>query len=87
MRGELELDVIEFSGQDDWRQATLLVGKYLTNNLYLSYERTFALGYSTEVVPEKINLEYEIGRNWYLQASKGDEKTTGFDLIWKITRP
>jgi len=87
LRGELELDVIEFSGQDDWRQATLLVGKYLTNNLYLSYERTFALGYSTEVVPEKINLEYEIGRNWYLQASKGDEKTTGFDLIWKITRP
>ncbi|MBN1542269.1 translocation/assembly module TamB domain-containing protein [candidate division KSB1 bacterium] len=87
LRSGLDLDVIEFSSEQDWRQATLLIGKYLTNDLFISYERTLSLGGSAELVPEKINLEYEIGRNWYLQATKSDEKSTGFDLIWKLTRP
>ena len=87
LRTGLNLDVIEFSGEQDWRQATVLIGKYLTNDLFVSYERTISLGSSREMVPEQINLEYDIGRNWYLQATKGDEKSTGFDLIWKITRP
>jgi translocation and assembly module TamB len=79
----LDLDVIEFRGDQDWRQSTVVVGKYLTNDLYMSYERQLNLGHTDEVVPEQVTLEYEILRSLFLQASRGDEKNTGFDLIFK----
>ena len=86
LRKKLDLDVIEFKGDKNWRQASIVVGKYLTNDLFLSYEREFSIGRNHEVVPEKVSLEYEINKFLFLQATKGDEKTTGFDLIWKVEK-
>ena len=84
MRKKLNLDVIEFKGDKDWRKASVVIGKYLTNDLYFSYQREFNLGRSHEVVPEQVFLEYEINRFLFLQAIKGDDKSTGFDIIWKF---
>ncbi len=83
---ELNLDVIDLQGDNDWRQATIVLGKYLTNDLFLSYERQVQLGQSDEVVPEKVVLEYEITPFLLLQLTKGDRKSTGFDLIWKFEK-
>jgi len=83
LQQKLDLDVIEFRGDQNWRQSTVVVGKYLTNNLFLSYERQLNLGRTNEVAPEQMTLEYEILRALFLQATRGDEKNTGFDLIYK----
>ena len=86
LRSQLNLDVIEFRGDQNWRQATVVVGKYITNDLFISYEREFNFGRSNEVVPEQVTLEYEIVRSLHLQATRGDEKNTGFDIIWKFEK-
>ncbi len=83
---QLNLDVIELQGDNDWRQATIIVGKYLTNDLFISYQRQFQLGESDEVVPEKVILEFEVAPFLLLQMTKGDQKSTGFDLIWKFQK-
>jgi len=83
---KLNLDVIEFKGDSNWRQASIILGKYITNDLFLSYKRDFHLGCSHEMVPEEISLEYEINKYLYLQATKGDDKTTGFDIFWKFEK-
>ncbi|MBN2354639.1 translocation/assembly module TamB domain-containing protein [candidate division KSB1 bacterium] len=86
LRQQLKLDVIEFRGDQNWRQATVVVGKYITNDLFLSYEREFDFSRSDEAVPERVTLEYEILRSLHLQATRGDERTTGFDVIWKYEK-
>ncbi len=83
IQNTLDLDVIEFKGDQNWRQATVVVGKYLTNDLYVSYERQLNLGRGDEVVPEQMTLEYEIIKSLYLQATRSSEQDSGFDLIWK----
>ena len=81
---KLNLDVIEFSGGDNWKQGSILVGKYLTNDLFLSYQKEFSLGQAKEIVPDKVAIEYEINKHFSVQATRGDEKATGFDVYWKF---
>ncbi|MFO7895613.1 MAG: translocation/assembly module TamB domain-containing protein [Candidatus Cloacimonadales bacterium] len=82
----LNLDVVEFSGGDNWKEASILVGKYITNDIFLSYEKEFSLGNSKNYNPDKISLEYEINRYLSLRATSGSEKTTGIDLFWKYQK-
>lgn len=86
LQNHLRLDVVEFSGDSDWRQAAIILGKYITNDLYLSYQREFSFGQSREIIPEQVSLEYELSRHFYLQATHGGEKASGFDLIWKFEK-
>ncbi len=79
----LDLDVIEFRGDQNWRQSTVVVGKYLTNDLFISYERQLNFKRTSEVAPEQVTLEYEIIPSLFLQATRGDENSTGIDLIYK----
>jgi autotransporter translocation and assembly factor TamB len=80
------LDVMEFRGGSNWRQASIVIGKYLTNDLYMAYEREFNVGKTQNVIPEKVSLEYEITPRIFIQATKGDDKSTGIDVIWKIEK-
>jgi translocation and assembly module TamB len=82
----LKLDVIEFSGGSDWKNASILFGKYITHNLFLSYQRELSLSQSKEFVPDRISLEYEINKFLSLQATQGDEKSTGIDFFWKYRK-
>ncbi|HAE86719.1 TPA: hypothetical protein DCG86_01710 [Candidatus Marinimicrobia bacterium] len=82
----LDLDVFEFAGGGDWKQASLYIGKYITDKLFLSYEKEFILGQTREIVPDKVSAEYELNRNIYIQATRGNERTTGFDIVWKFTK-
>lgn len=81
---KLNLDVIEFSGGENWKQASISVGKYITNDLFVNYKKEFSLSQSREIVPDEVSLEYEISRYFSVQAKRGDEKTTGVDLYWKF---
>jgi autotransporter translocation and assembly factor TamB len=77
----LDLDVIEFQSGQDISQSSVIVGKYITNDLFLSFSQDFGS-------PEGriVSLEYEIAKFLFLQAAHGGEenKKTGFDLIWKL---
>ncbi|MDZ7724086.1 MAG: translocation/assembly module TamB domain-containing protein [candidate division KSB1 bacterium] len=81
---KLNLDLIRISGDANWRNTALTVGKYLTNDLFLRYERELSFGSSKETIPQELFLEYEINRHLFLQAVKGDPQTTGFDIIIKF---
>lgn len=77
----LNLDLIEFQGSGDLSQSSVLVGKYLTNNLFISFGQ--------EPEGRVVSLEWEVPKwvkNLFLQAAHGGEENrkTGFDLIWKV---
>ncbi|GET21798.1 translocation/assembly module TamB domain-containing protein [Prolixibacter denitrificans] len=83
LQSTLNLDVLEISGGESWSSSSVTVGKYITRNLYLGYQRTFALDKKTKIIaPEKITLEYQILRWLYLQATN-QATNSGFDLIIK----
>jgi autotransporter translocation and assembly factor TamB len=85
LQTSLDLDVVEISGSDTWNAAKLKVGKYVTKNLYLSYEQGFAFDKDSKVLDtETINLEYQILRFLFLRASN-QESQSGFDLIFKYS--
>ena len=86
MRNTLNLDVIEFKGDNNWRQATVVLGKYITNDLFVSYQREIKMGRTYDTTPEQVTMEYEITRSLFFQATRGDEKDTGCDLIWKYEK-
>lgn len=85
LQSSLGLDVIEISGKSGWTQGSVSIGKYITNNLFLNYERTFALDKKDKKIePEKITLEYQFYRSLFLQATN-QSSNSGFDFIIKWT--
>jgi len=81
----LNLDVIEFSGSKNWNQASIIIGKYLTNDLYVSYEKEFNVLTSNELTTEELTLEYKVLRNLYLQAKQGNRSLSGVDVFLKFS--
>ena len=76
--------MIEIKGEDNWETATFVVGKYITTDLFMSYERGFGDATDNDIPPETITLEYELTRNLFLQMIRGDVTESGFDVIWKF---
>ena len=83
MQDALGLDVVEISGNNGLNETSVTVGKYITNNIFISLEQTFSLDKKTKVLdPTKLTLEYQIIRGLFLKASdQGSE--SGIDLILK----
>jgi len=81
---KLNLDVVEFSGGENWKQAAIVVGKYITNDLFINYKKEFSLDQSSEIVPDEVSLEYEMNKYISVQATRGDDKSTGVDVFWKF---
>jgi autotransporter translocation and assembly factor TamB len=73
----LNLDLIEFQSGEDITKSSVLVGKYLTNDLFISFGQ--------EPEGRVVALEWELLKFLFLQAAHGGEENrkTGFDLIWK----
>jgi translocation and assembly module TamB len=81
----LGLDVIEIDGSESWQQATLRAGKYLTDDLYVSYERGIGSTETNEVDPRIVTMEYQLTKFLFFQLVEGNDKTTGFDAIIKFS--
>ncbi len=82
----LDLDVLEIQGDQDLTRTSIIVGKYLTNRLFLSYERKFDTGSTSDSEIEILTLEYQINRAFSIQATRGNDSSTGMDLIWKYEK-
>ena len=81
---DLKLDVIEINAQDNWQGANFIVGKYITNDIFVTYKREFGQSTDNEIVPETISLEYEITKFLFFQMLQGDPKHSGIDLLFKF---
>lgn len=79
-----QLDHFEFHSDTASSQVGLEIGKYLTDDIFLSYKKDFDIGGSQEQVYEEILVEYQITRYLFLQAVKSSSKTSGVDLIWRF---
>lgn len=78
------VDVLEISGGENWETASLTAGKYITNDLFVSYEHDFPLGNSNETEMNKINFEYELFHFLFFQVVGGNSKETGINFILKF---
>jgi len=81
----LGLDVVQVKGEDNWSKTSFTAGKYVTNSLFVSYEKGFGSYDANEVAPEIFTLEYQILRFLYLQMIGGnDPHRSGMDVIVKL---
>jgi translocation and assembly module TamB len=80
------LDMIEIDAGDNWQNTTFMVGKYITNNLFVTYQRSFGQAESDAISPEIITLEYELHRRLSLRLMQGEAKDSGIDLILKFEK-
>jgi translocation and assembly module TamB len=83
VQNSLKLDVVEIAGEDNWDAASVTVGKYINNNLYMSYQYTFALDKKTKIMePQKISVEYQFYKFLSLKATN-QSPNSGLDFIYK----
>ena len=83
---QLNLDVIEIKAQGDLQSAAVVIGKYLTPDLFMSYQRSFGSASDDDLEPETVTLEYQLTRLIYLQLTEGDPEQSGFDVVIKFQR-
>ena len=83
---KFNLDYVEIKGEDNWQSATFVAGKYITNDLFMSYEKSFGRTQSEDIASEVITLEYELTRFLFLQLIQGDPKASGAEIIFKFER-
>lgn len=83
---ELSLDVIEINASNDWQSASFVVGKYITNDLFVSYQRDVGEVQNNDVTPETVTLEYELTKRIFLQLIEGNSTDSGFDIFFKFQR-
>lgn len=75
------LDTVEITTNTEKGAAggTTQVGKYLSDNLYLEYGRTFG-----SESGNKVNTEYKLGKYFTLESEIGGQGETGVDIIFNL---
>ncbi|MCU4177362.1 translocation/assembly module TamB domain-containing protein [Carboxylicivirga sp. N1Y90] len=79
-----QLDMIEVNATENWQSAAFVVGKYITNDLFVIYQRGFGETEGDEITPETVTLEYELNRILFFRLQSGSSKDSGFDVILKF---
>ena len=74
------------SGTPIARSSSFVIGKYLTQNLYLRYSLRYAIG-STSAIPI-IQVRYYLSKNWAIQSetSTSDDGVDGIDILYTIEK-
>ncbi len=80
----LDLDMIEINSTENWQSAAFVVGKYITNDLLVTYQRGIGETEDDEITPETITLEYELNRIFSLRIQSGSAKSSGFDVVLRF---
>ena len=75
----LGLDTIEISPGADWGSGSFKVGRYVTQDLFLSLGREFGQDSSTSA-----GLEYSINRRLKVRVSSSEEGETAVDFLWRL---
>jgi autotransporter translocation and assembly factor TamB len=75
---QLGLDSVEVEIGDDPSEARVGTGKYITQDIFLSYERQLG-----EEGGNTVGVEYSIKRNLKLKGSSSDTGKSAVELIWR----
>lgn len=83
LQNKLNVDYIEVKTGGSFDEASVVVGKYITNNLFVSYEQKF--GQTDELNPKKyeVKLEYELFRFLFFELNNSTIDS-GFNVIFKF---
>ncbi len=81
---QLNLDIIEVTATENWQSAAFMVGKYITNDIFVMYQRGFGEVEGDEITPETVTVEYELNNVVFLRLQSGSSKTSGLDMILKF---
>lgn len=79
----INVDYIDFSAGSSFDNASVTVGKYITNKLFISYQQHIGVLQDEDVARYEVTLEYELFRFLFLQLTDSPI-TSGIDLIFKV---
>ncbi|MBI3181396.1 MAG: translocation/assembly module TamB domain-containing protein [Myxococcales bacterium] len=80
---KVPLDVVSVeAGQGGLAQATVQVGTYLGDRLFLGYASQPGADPRRGENESAIRVEYRLGRRWSFQAEYGDANAGGADIVW-----
>ncbi|MBN1466169.1 translocation/assembly module TamB domain-containing protein [candidate division KSB1 bacterium] len=82
---QLGVDYLEIKGKDNLNTATFIVGKYITPDLFMSYEHSIG-ALEEDRPPQIVTVEYQLTKYLFFQLISGDTKSTGADIILKFDR-
>ncbi|MGF7138450.1 translocation/assembly module TamB domain-containing protein [Roseimarinus sediminis] len=80
---KLNVDYIELSSNGEFDNATVVLGKYLTNDLFVSYEQHLGNTDEKGIDQYEVKLEYELFKFLFLQLNNSTSES-GFDVIFKF---
>ena len=81
---KLNMDYLEIKSEDGFENATVVVGKYITNDLFVSYEQRFGgRNEKDDLATYEVKLEYELFKFLFLQLNNSSVDS-GFDVIFKL---
>lgn len=85
LSNKLDVDYIEVKSDGGFDNATVVVGKYITNDLFVSYEQRFGEVDQKDMNKYEVKLEYELFKFLFLQLNNSSTDS-GFDVIFKLER-
>lgn len=81
---KLNMDYLEIKSEGGFENATVVVGKYITNDLFVSYEQRFGgRNEKDDLSTYEVKLEYELFKFLFLQLNNSSVDS-GFDIIFKL---
>ena len=80
---KLDVDYIEIKSEGGFENATVVVGKYITNDLFVSYEQRIGETTDRELAKYEVKLEYELFKFLFFQLNNSS-RDSGFDVIFKF---
>ncbi|MFW5757023.1 MAG: translocation/assembly module TamB domain-containing protein, partial [Tangfeifania sp.] len=80
---KLNVDYIEVKSEGSFEDATVVVGKYITNDLFVSYEQRFGEVHEKDVAKYEVKLEYQLFRFLFFELNNSSYDS-GFDVIFKF---
>jgi translocation and assembly module TamB len=79
----LNVDFIEVKSEGSFDKASVVVGKYITTDLFMSYEQHFGEVDEKDLAKYEVMLEYQLFRFLFLELNNSS-KDSGFDVIVKF---
>lgn len=80
------LDIIEINTSENLQSMAFTVGKYITKDIFITYQKGFGETSSTDYLPDQFTLEYEFVKNLVFRVQSGNSDKNGVDLILKFER-
>ncbi len=82
LRRALPIDTlgIETSTQEETTTAELVVGKWITEDLFVAYR--YRMGADEDENANAVEVQYRLGRDWILEGFYGDGAEGGVDVLW-----